>query len=199
MFIRLQHENKMLLLKQEGSENERIAELQEQLEQKHRTVNELETEKRWWVKLHLKMQQKVISGVSGWPVPCICSVALCRNLFFHQCNHKWRIMKQGRSFKCGVVRCGRSVCTIPWGKCCLQDTLLSCEWFLVDQEWMWTLFLEFQTLRPWIFYQWMLKQFTRIWKFLVVRFSQNLKWLQQFHYKMFNKAPCLFQQKFKSN
>nr|XP_010297004.1 PREDICTED: protein Hook homolog 1 [Balearica regulorum gibbericeps] len=46
MFIRLQHENKMLLLQQEGSENERIAELQEQLEQKHRTVNELETEKR---------------------------------------------------------------------------------------------------------------------------------------------------------
>ncbi|KFQ51221.1 PREDICTED: protein Hook homolog 1, partial [Nestor notabilis] len=46
MFIRLQHENKMLLLKQEGSENERITELQEQLEQKHRTVNELETEKR---------------------------------------------------------------------------------------------------------------------------------------------------------
>ncbi|RLW05648.1 hypothetical protein DV515_00004681 [Chloebia gouldiae] len=46
MFIRLQHENKMLLLKQEGSENERIAELQEELEQKHRTVNELETEKR---------------------------------------------------------------------------------------------------------------------------------------------------------
>ncbi|KAF4797240.1 Protein Hook 1 [Turdus rufiventris] len=46
MFIRLQHENKMLLLKQEGSENERIAELQEQLEHKHRAVNELETEKR---------------------------------------------------------------------------------------------------------------------------------------------------------
>ncbi|XP_052657096.1 protein Hook homolog 1 isoform X2 [Harpia harpyja] len=46
MFIRLQHENKMLLLQQEGSENERITELQEQLEQKHRTVNELETEKR---------------------------------------------------------------------------------------------------------------------------------------------------------
>lgn len=55
MFIRLQHENKMLLLQQEGSENERIAELQEQLEQKHRTVNELETEKRWWVKQHLKI------------------------------------------------------------------------------------------------------------------------------------------------
>lgn len=46
MFIRLQHENKMLLLQQEGSENERITELQNQLEQKHRTVNELETEKR---------------------------------------------------------------------------------------------------------------------------------------------------------
>uniref|UniRef100_A0A8D0H9W7 Hook microtubule tethering protein 1 n=1 Tax=Sphenodon punctatus TaxID=8508 RepID=A0A8D0H9W7_SPHPU len=45
MFIRLQHENKMLLLQQEGSENERISELQEQLEQKHRTINELETEK----------------------------------------------------------------------------------------------------------------------------------------------------------
>lgn len=46
MFIRLQHENKMLVLQQEGSENERIVELQEQLEQKHRIVNELETEKR---------------------------------------------------------------------------------------------------------------------------------------------------------
>ncbi|XP_073213627.1 protein Hook homolog 1 isoform X5 [Lepidochelys kempii] len=46
MFIRLQHENKMLLLQQEGSENERIVELQEQLEQKHRMMNELETEKR---------------------------------------------------------------------------------------------------------------------------------------------------------
>uniref|UniRef100_A0A8C0HES4 Hook microtubule tethering protein 1 n=1 Tax=Chelonoidis abingdonii TaxID=106734 RepID=A0A8C0HES4_CHEAB len=46
MFIRLQHENKMLLLQQEGSENERIVELQEQLEQKRRMLNELETEKR---------------------------------------------------------------------------------------------------------------------------------------------------------
>lgn len=54
MFIQLQHENKMLLLQQEGSENERIMELQKQLEQKQWTVNELETEKRWWVKQHLK-------------------------------------------------------------------------------------------------------------------------------------------------
>uniref|UniRef100_A0A669PDQ1 Hook microtubule tethering protein 1 n=1 Tax=Phasianus colchicus TaxID=9054 RepID=A0A669PDQ1_PHACC len=46
MFIQLQHENKMLLLQQEGSENERITELQKQLEQKQWTVNELETEKR---------------------------------------------------------------------------------------------------------------------------------------------------------
>jgi len=46
MFIQLQHENKMLLLQQEGSENERIMELQKQLEQKQWTVNELETEKR---------------------------------------------------------------------------------------------------------------------------------------------------------
>lgn len=46
MFIRLQHENKMLHLQQEGSENERIEELQEKLEQKHRTINQLETENR---------------------------------------------------------------------------------------------------------------------------------------------------------
>lgn len=47
MFIRLQHENKMLRLQQEGTENQRIEELQEQLEQKHRKMNELETEQRW--------------------------------------------------------------------------------------------------------------------------------------------------------
>ncbi|KAM6458075.1 protein Hook homolog 1 [Liasis olivaceus] len=46
MFIRLQHENKMLHLQQEGSENEQIAELQEKLEQKNRMINELETENR---------------------------------------------------------------------------------------------------------------------------------------------------------
>ena len=47
MFIRLQHENKMLRLQQEGAENQRTEELQEQLEQKHRKMNELETEQRW--------------------------------------------------------------------------------------------------------------------------------------------------------
>nr|XP_056700097.1 protein Hook homolog 1 [Euleptes europaea] len=46
MFIRLQHENKMLHLQQEGSENEQIIELQKKLEQKHRAINELETENR---------------------------------------------------------------------------------------------------------------------------------------------------------
>lgn len=46
VFIRLQHENKMLRLQQEGTENERIEELQGQLEQKHRKMNELETEQR---------------------------------------------------------------------------------------------------------------------------------------------------------
>ncbi|XP_026521492.1 protein Hook homolog 1 [Notechis scutatus] len=46
MFIRLQHENKMLHLQQEGSENEQIAGLQEKLEQKNRMINELETENR---------------------------------------------------------------------------------------------------------------------------------------------------------
>ncbi|KAM3915290.1 protein Hook homolog 1 isoform 2-T2 [Leptodactylus fuscus] len=46
MFIRLQHENKMLRVQQEGSENERIAELQDQLEEKQRKMSELETENR---------------------------------------------------------------------------------------------------------------------------------------------------------
>ncbi|XP_048353326.1 protein Hook homolog 1 isoform X2 [Sphaerodactylus townsendi] len=46
MFIRLQHENKMLHLQREGSENEQIIELQKKLEQKHRTINVLETENR---------------------------------------------------------------------------------------------------------------------------------------------------------
>uniref|UniRef100_K7F844 Hook microtubule tethering protein 1 n=1 Tax=Pelodiscus sinensis TaxID=13735 RepID=K7F844_PELSI len=59
MFIRLQHENKMLLLQQEGSENERIVELQEQLEQKHRMVNELETEKRLGNERIGELQQQI--------------------------------------------------------------------------------------------------------------------------------------------
>lgn len=46
-FIRLQHENKMLRLQQEGSENERIAELQQQLETAHRERSEQETETRY--------------------------------------------------------------------------------------------------------------------------------------------------------
>ncbi|XP_038608308.1 protein Hook homolog 1 [Tachyglossus aculeatus] len=46
LFIRLQHENKMLRLQQEGSENERIAQLQEELEEKQRKTNRLETEQR---------------------------------------------------------------------------------------------------------------------------------------------------------
>ncbi|XP_075472119.1 protein Hook homolog 1 [Ascaphus truei] len=46
VFIRLQHENKMLRVQQEASENERIAELQGQLEDKQRKMSELETENR---------------------------------------------------------------------------------------------------------------------------------------------------------
>ncbi|XP_069594227.1 protein Hook homolog 1 [Ranitomeya imitator] len=46
MFIRLQHENKMLQVQQEGSENERIADLQVQVEEKQRKMSELETENR---------------------------------------------------------------------------------------------------------------------------------------------------------
>ncbi|KAH0618560.1 hypothetical protein JD844_017893 [Phrynosoma platyrhinos] len=59
MFIRLQHENKMLHLQQEGSENERIAELQEHLEQKHRTINELETENRLSKERVGELQQQI--------------------------------------------------------------------------------------------------------------------------------------------
>ncbi|XP_048833557.1 protein Hook homolog 1 [Brienomyrus brachyistius] len=45
-FIRLQHENKMLRLDREGSENERIAELQARLEEAHRDRTQLDTENR---------------------------------------------------------------------------------------------------------------------------------------------------------
>uniref|UniRef100_A0A4W3K687 Hook microtubule-tethering protein 1 n=1 Tax=Callorhinchus milii TaxID=7868 RepID=A0A4W3K687_CALMI len=45
-FIRLQHENKMLRLQQEGSENERISSLQKLLDEANRRKNELETENR---------------------------------------------------------------------------------------------------------------------------------------------------------
>jgi len=44
--IRLQHENKMLKLAQEGSDNEKIALLQSLLEDANRRRNELETENR---------------------------------------------------------------------------------------------------------------------------------------------------------
>ncbi|ETE67464.1 Protein Hook-like 1 [Ophiophagus hannah] len=59
MFIRLQHENKMLHLQQEGSENEQIAGLQEKLEQKNRMINELETENREKLnEVHDELQKK---------------------------------------------------------------------------------------------------------------------------------------------
>ncbi|KAI7799463.1 protein Hook-like protein 1 [Triplophysa rosa] len=45
-FIRLQHENKMLRLQQEESENERITELQEQVEVARRARSEVDTENR---------------------------------------------------------------------------------------------------------------------------------------------------------
>lgn len=46
-FIRLQHENKMLRVQQEDSENERISELQLQLEEARRLRSELDTENRY--------------------------------------------------------------------------------------------------------------------------------------------------------
>lgn len=45
-FIRLQHENKMLRVQQEGSENDKISDLQTLLEEAHRTRSELDTENR---------------------------------------------------------------------------------------------------------------------------------------------------------
>ncbi|KAM7324689.1 hypothetical protein ACRRTK_016994 [Alexandromys fortis] len=59
VFIRLQHENKMLRLQQEGKENERIEQLQEQLEQKHRKMNELETEQRLSKERIGELQQQI--------------------------------------------------------------------------------------------------------------------------------------------
>lgn len=45
-FIRLQHENKMLRVQQEECEREKIAALQAQLEEAHKTRSELDTENR---------------------------------------------------------------------------------------------------------------------------------------------------------
>ncbi|XP_045440506.1 protein Hook homolog 1 isoform X7 [Pipistrellus kuhlii] len=59
VFIRLQHENKMLRLQQEGTENQRIEELQEQLEQKNRKMNELETEHRLSKERIQELQQQI--------------------------------------------------------------------------------------------------------------------------------------------
>ncbi|XP_058887460.1 protein Hook homolog 1-like isoform X2 [Acipenser ruthenus] len=58
-FIRLQHENKMLRVQQEGSENERIAALQGQLEEAHRSRSELETENRLNQERIYELQQQV--------------------------------------------------------------------------------------------------------------------------------------------
>ncbi|KAM5148970.1 protein Hook homolog 1 [Mantella aurantiaca] len=59
MFIRLQHENKMLRVQQEGSENERITELQTQLEEKQRKMSEMETENRLNVGRVEELQQQI--------------------------------------------------------------------------------------------------------------------------------------------
>ncbi|KAG9350972.1 hypothetical protein JZ751_024861 [Albula glossodonta] len=67
-FIRLQHENKMLRLQQEGSENERIVELQVQLEEAHRhksksdTENRLNQERISELQLQVEDLQKALQG-----------------------------------------------------------------------------------------------------------------------------------------
>ncbi|RXN24312.1 Hook -like protein [Labeo rohita] len=58
-FIRLQHENKMLQLQQEESENERITELQEQLEDVRRGRSQLDTENRLNRERISELQQQV--------------------------------------------------------------------------------------------------------------------------------------------
>ncbi|XP_043075236.1 protein Hook homolog 1 [Puntigrus tetrazona] len=58
-FIRLQHENKMLRLQQEESENERITELLEQLEETRRGRSQLDTENRLNRERISELQQQV--------------------------------------------------------------------------------------------------------------------------------------------
>ncbi|XP_060773496.1 protein Hook homolog 1 isoform X1 [Neoarius graeffei] len=58
-FIRLQHENKMLRVHQEDSENERIAELQMQLEESRRLRSELDTENRLKKESISELQQQI--------------------------------------------------------------------------------------------------------------------------------------------
>uniref|UniRef100_A0A8C8GVU2 Calponin-homology (CH) domain-containing protein n=1 Tax=Oncorhynchus tshawytscha TaxID=74940 RepID=A0A8C8GVU2_ONCTS len=58
-FIRLQHENKMLRVQQEGSENDKISELQTLLEVAHRTCSELDTDNRLNRERVTELQQQV--------------------------------------------------------------------------------------------------------------------------------------------
>uniref|UniRef100_A0A3P8STD6 Hook microtubule-tethering protein 1 n=1 Tax=Amphiprion percula TaxID=161767 RepID=A0A3P8STD6_AMPPE len=58
-FIRLQHENKMLRVQQEECERERIAALQAQLEEAHKTRSELDTENRLSRERISELQQQV--------------------------------------------------------------------------------------------------------------------------------------------
>ncbi|XP_029542148.2 protein Hook homolog 1-like isoform X2 [Oncorhynchus nerka] len=58
-FIRLQHENKMLRVQQEGSENDKISELQTLIEVAHRTCSELDTDNRLSRERVTELQQQV--------------------------------------------------------------------------------------------------------------------------------------------
>uniref|UniRef100_A0A4W6D2K3 Hook microtubule-tethering protein 1 n=1 Tax=Lates calcarifer TaxID=8187 RepID=A0A4W6D2K3_LATCA len=58
-FIRLQHENKMLRVQQEECEREKIAALQAQLEEAHKTRSELDTENRLSREQVSELQQQV--------------------------------------------------------------------------------------------------------------------------------------------
>ncbi|XP_078115493.1 protein Hook homolog 1 isoform X2 [Sander vitreus] len=58
-FIRLQHENKMLRVQQEECEREKIATLQAQLEEAHKTRSELDTENRLSREQISELQQQV--------------------------------------------------------------------------------------------------------------------------------------------
>ena len=90
--IRLQHENKMLKLAQEGSDNEKIALLQSLLEDANRRKNELETENRSGNKLAAAKQFIYITFdyIHYKAFRCLNKLLFpsCDTIFWHQ-NKCW--------------------------------------------------------------------------------------------------------------
>jgi len=97
-FIRLQHENKMLRLQQEECEREKIAALQGELEDAHKTRSELDTENRSTLSYSWKLGQNlaIFSGgmFTGWKAESedwiVTSVTSSVSLFL---NFQTRVVK----------------------------------------------------------------------------------------------------------